>query len=56
LQLLQICLVSINTLMIQWILSDPTHTEAMQTEDSRSMTPLIYRHITPYGWFHVVQS
>jgi TnpA family transposase len=53
LHLLQICLVYINTLMIQQVLSDPTQTEAMQAEDWRALTPLIYRHITPYGWFHL---
>ena len=53
LHLLQICLVYINTLMIQRVLDDPTQMEAMQAEDWRALTPLIYRHITPYGWFHL---
>ena len=53
LHLLQICLVYINTLMLQQVLADPTHAEAMQPEDWRALTPLIYRHITPYGSFQL---
>ncbi len=53
LHLLQICLVYINTLLIQRVLAEPHHQEAMQPEDWRALTPLIYHHITPYGWFRL---
>ncbi len=53
LHLLQICLVYINTLLIQRVLAEPRHQEAMQPEDWRALTPLIYHHITPYGWFRL---
>jgi hypothetical protein len=53
LHLLQICLVYINTLLIQRVLAEPQHQQAMQPEDWRALTPLIYHHITPYGWFHL---
>ena len=41
LHLLQICLVYINTLMIQRVLTEP------------DWTPLIYSHVTPYGTFRL---
>jgi TnpA family transposase len=53
LHLLQICLVYINTLFIQRVLAEPRHQQAMQPEDWRALTPLIYHHITPYGWFRL---
>ena len=51
LHLLQICLVYINTLMIQNILSALGWFERMTVEDFRALTPLIYVHVTPYGLF-----
>jgi hypothetical protein len=48
---LQICLVYINTLMIQRVLAEPDWTQRMLPEDLRAMTPLIYSHVTPYGTF-----
>ncbi len=53
LHLLQICLVYINTLLIQRVLAEPQHQQAMQPEDWRALTPLIYHPITPYGWFRL---
>ncbi len=53
LHLLQICLVYINTLMLQRILSEPKWTELMQAEDLASLTPLIYQHVNPYGAFRL---
>lgn len=53
LHLLQICLVYINTLLIQRVLAEPQHQQAMQPEDWRALTPLIYHHITPYDWFRL---
>lgn len=51
LHLLQICLVYINTLMIQNILSALGWFERMTVEDFRALTPLIYVRVTPYGLF-----
>ena len=51
LHLLQICLVYINTLMIQRVLTEPDWTQRMLPDDLRALTPLIYAHVTPYGYF-----
>jgi len=51
LHLLQNCLIYINTLMIQEVLSKPEWMERMQPEDFRALTPLIYQHVNPYGNF-----
>ena len=51
LHLLQVCLVYINTLMIQDVLSEENWIKQMQDEDFRALTPLIYQHVTPYGSF-----
>lgn len=53
LHLLQTCLVFINTLLLQRVLEEPRHREAMQPEDWRGLTPLVYSHVNPYGWFHL---
>lgn len=53
LHLLQSCLIYINTLMIQQILSEPEWMSKMQAEDFRALTPLIWNHITPYGSFRL---
>jgi hypothetical protein len=53
LHLLQICLVYINTLMIQRVLSGPEWTQRMLPEDLRALTPLIYSHVTLYGTFRL---
>src|SRR5438477_2233333 len=49
LHLLQICLVYVNTLLIQQVLSEPRQFQQMKQEDLRALTPLIYSHVTPYG-------
>jgi len=51
LHLLQNCLVYINTLMIQNVLSQSKLYDLMTPEDFRALTPLIYNHINPYGNF-----
>jgi hypothetical protein len=51
LHLLQLCLVYINTLMIQQVLHKPQWQARMHSEDLRALTPLIYSHVTPYGTF-----
>lgn len=53
LHLLQNCLVYINTLMIQQVLSNNRLYDIMQPEDFRALTPLIYTHINPYGNFNL---
>lgn len=53
LHLLQACLVYINTLMIQNVLSEPTWFRKMQPEDFRGLSPLIYLHVNPYGNFEL---
>jgi TnpA family transposase len=51
--LLQVCMVYINTLMIQQILADPDWQDRLQPEDLRALTPLIYAHVNPYGRFYL---
>ncbi len=53
LHLLQICLVYVNTLMIQQVLKESRWYSRMNIEDFRAMTPLIYSHINPYGVFEL---
>jgi hypothetical protein len=49
LHLLQICMVYINTLLVQKVLSEEDWLSRMQPEDFRGLTPLFYSHINPYG-------
>jgi TnpA family transposase len=51
LHLLQNCLVYINTLMIQEMLTDQQWGGRMTAEDLRALSPLMYAHINPYGTF-----
>jgi hypothetical protein len=51
LHLLQICMVYVNTLLVQKVLSDKEWLNKMQPEDFRGLTPPFYGHITPYGEF-----
>lgn len=53
LHLLQNCLVYINTLMLQNVLSEKTWFDKTTTEDFRALTPLIYTHVNPYGTFRL---
>ncbi|SPF54576.1 transposase (fragment) [Candidatus Desulfosporosinus infrequens] len=56
LHLLENCLVYINTLMLQNILSNPKWFNLMTAEDFRAITPLVYTHINPYGTFKLNMS
>jgi TnpA family transposase len=56
LHLLQVCLVYINTLMIQEVLSEKEWLEGMQAEDLRALTPLLWAHVNPYGTFQLDMS
>jgi TnpA family transposase len=49
LQLLQNCLIYVNTLMLQRILTEPAWLARMTPEDHRALTPAIHAHINPYG-------
>jgi len=51
LHLLQNALVSINTLMLQRVLSEAGWATRVTVEDLRALTPLIYAHVSPYGHF-----
>lgn len=53
LHLLQNSLVYVNTLMIQEILMEDKWKGLLVEEDLRALTPLIYRHINPYGRFEL---
>jgi TnpA family transposase len=53
LHLLQNCLIYINTLMIQKVLSESKWQHLMTLEDLRALTPLFYVHINPYGNFNL---
>jgi TnpA family transposase len=56
LHLLQLCLVYINTLMMQQVLSEASWQGKLQPEDLRALTPLVYGHVTPYGTFRLDMS
>lgn len=51
LHLLQICLVYVNTLMIQQVLALPHWQKKLTNIDKRAITPLIFSHVNPYGTF-----
>ncbi len=51
LHLVQLCLVYVNTLMIQRIIADSGWLKRLKPEDLRALSPLIYAHINPYGRF-----
>jgi TnpA family transposase len=51
LHLLQVCLIYINTLMLQEVLSEPAWLERMTPADLRGLNPLGHGHVTPYGDF-----
>ncbi len=51
LHLLQNCLVYVNTLMLQRVLTEPGWMARMTAEDHRGLTPAIHAHINPYGRF-----
>lgn len=51
LHLLQICLVYVNTLMIQSVLELEHWQQKLTETDKRAITPLIFSHINPYGTF-----
>jgi TnpA family transposase len=56
LHLLQLCLVYVNTLMIQRVLSEKQWRGRMNAVDLRALSPLIYAHVNPYGRFDLDMS
>jgi TnpA family transposase len=50
LHLLQICMVYVNTLLVQKVLSGPEWLDRMQPDDFRGLNPLFYG---PYGMLHL---
>jgi len=56
LHLLQVCLVYVNTLMIQQILAQPGWQNRLEIEDLRALSPLLYAHVNPYGRFELNMS
>lgn len=53
LHLLQNCLVYVNTLFIQEVLSHNNWINIITPEDKRAMTALLYGHVNPYGDFNL---
>ena len=53
LHLLQACMVYINTLIIQQVLSEAHWKDRLTPEDYRALTPLLSTHINPYGLFPI---
>ena len=51
LHLLQICLVYVNTLMIQSVLAQKHWQKRLTARDLQAITPLIFSHVNPYGLF-----
>ena len=51
LHLLQLCLVHVNTSMIQQVLTEESWHQRMEVVDYRALSSLIYSHINPYGRF-----
>jgi len=51
LHLLQVCLIYVNTLMLQRVLAEPAWRSRMTQADIRGLTPLVWGHVSPYGAF-----
>jgi len=51
LQLLQNCLMLINTVLIEQTIAQHHLLDQLSVEDRRGLTPLFYGHVNPYGLF-----
>jgi len=51
LQLLQNCLMLINTLLVERSITQHQLLEQFNEADRRALTPLFYEHVNPYGLF-----
>jgi hypothetical protein len=46
-------MVYINTLKLQQVLKEPAWQQRMGDVERRGLTPLFFRHVTPYGIFRL---
>ncbi len=53
LQLLQNCLMLINTIIVEQTIDQHHLIDKLSVEDLRALTPLFYEHINPYGLFEL---
>jgi hypothetical protein len=53
LHLPQNCMVYVNTLMLQRVLSEPIWLERMGSNERRAMIPRFWGHVNPYGTFQL---
>ncbi|MBZ6205800.1 transposase [Streptomyces olivaceus] len=53
LHLLQSALVHVNTLLMQEVLADPKWADKLTDADRRTLSPLFWTHINPYGRFEL---
>jgi hypothetical protein len=51
LQLLQNCLILINTLLVERTIAQGQLLEQLSADDRRALSPLFYEHVNPYGLF-----
>jgi len=51
LQLLQNCLMLINTILVEQTIAQHHLLKQWQADDQRALTPLFYEHVNPYGLF-----
>jgi Tn3 transposase DDE domain len=51
LQLLQNCLMLINTLLVEWTVAKHQLLSQLSEADRRALSPLLYEHVNPYGLF-----
>ena len=56
LRLLQICLIYINTPLVQHVLSEPRHFQVIQAAGWRGLTPLLYQHVNHFRTFRLDMS
>jgi TnpA family transposase len=53
LQLLQNCLMLINTILVEQTIAQHQLLEQLSEDDRRALTPLFYEHVNPYGLFEL---
>jgi TnpA family transposase len=53
LQLLQNCLMLLNTLLVEHTIAQHQLLDQLSEEDRRALTPLFYEHVNPYGLFEL---
>lgn len=53
LHLFQSALVHVNTLLMQQVLADPKWADTLTEADRRTLSPLFWTHVNPYGRFEL---